>query len=33
MKTHPLTFSRATALATALALTFGPTGLLPGFMA
>ncbi|MDI1349124.1 type II secretion system secretin GspD [Aquabacterium sp.] len=33
MKIHPLTFSRATALATALALTFGPTGLLPGFMA
>ena len=33
MKTHPLTFSRATALATALALTFGPTGLMPGFMA
>lgn len=33
MKTHPLTFSRATALATALALTLGPTGLLPGFMA
>lgn len=32
MKIHPLTFSRATALATALALTFGPTGLLPGFM-
>jgi general secretion pathway protein D len=33
MKTHPLTFSRATALATALALALGPTGLLPGFMA
>ena len=36
MKTHPLTFSRsgrATALVTALALAFGPTGLLPGFMA
>ncbi len=33
MKTHPLTFSRATALATALALTLGPSGLLPGFVA
>jgi general secretion pathway protein D len=36
MKTHPLTFSlpgRATALVTALALTFGPSGVLPGFMA
>jgi general secretion pathway protein D len=33
MKTHPVTFSRATALATALALILGPTGLLPGFIA
>ena len=33
MKTHPLlTRSRATALVTALALAFGPGGLLPGFM-
>ena len=32
MKTHPLlTRSRATALVTALALAFGPGGLLPGF--
>ena len=32
MKTHPLlTCSRATALVTALALAFGPGGLLPGF--
>ena len=34
MKTHPLlNRSRATALVTALALAFGPGGLLPGFMA
>ena len=34
MKTHPLlNRSRATALVTALALAFGPGGILPGFVA